>query len=186
MKYTISKTAQSLFLAAIIFLASSQIAYAAHLSNLPIETRAYGSSFNPEPIFLEEPTFQERDIFILVNYQRKQQRLKPMKWDHGLARMARYYSRKMALDNYFEHEDLDGKTVVDRADEFRIVGWEKIGENLFYSEGYLSPVRVAVDGWLESPGHRLNMFDKEWTHSAIGVYEKSGMRTYITQVFMKR
>ena len=182
------KVIRNLVLLGAIAVSTVQIANAVEIIH-PTESNLSNASqisFFPKPIVWEEPTFQEKNIFILVNYHRKLNGLRTLKWDSKLAKMARYYSGKMANEDFFEHEDYEGKTVVDRAEEFRVKDWMKIGENLFYSEGFISPTQEAVDSWLDSPGHRMNMLDRDWTHTAIGVYEKRGMVTYITQVFIRK
>ena len=68
----------------------------------------------------------EHRIFELVNTERHKKRLNDLTWDTNLARMARAYSQKMARENFFDHADLSGKTVVDRAKDARIKNWQKI------------------------------------------------------------
>jgi uncharacterized protein YkwD len=128
---------------------------------------------------------QARDIFQKVNYQRRTKRLRLLVWDEELAKMAAAYSRQMAEGDFFSHYDNDGKTIAERAEDFDLGKWKKLGENLFTSEGYVEPVDIAVDGWLKSETHRENIFDPGWTHTGIGVYSK-GQKTLITQVFLKK
>ncbi len=144
------------------------------------------SYLNSSSIAFSEPSLQEKNIFILVNVERRKEKLRNLKWDHDLWRMAEYYSRKMADENFFDHLDPDGRSVVDRAKQFKIKNWTKIGENLFFADGYISPTGEAVTGWMNSEGHRENILDKDWTHSAIGVYEARGRKTYVTQLFLRR
>lgn len=188
MNFKFRKPVRTFILIAIIGIISFQLSHNPAYSKVravPVGSIS-GVVHRPIPVVREEPTHQEKDIFILVNYQRSIHKLKKLKWHPRLARLARNYSKKMADEDFFDHYDPEGNSVVDRADEFKIKGWEKIGENLFYSEGLISPSGEAVEGWLDSPEHRLNMLDVEWTHSAIGVYEKRGLKTYVTQVFMKK
>ncbi|MEZ5347542.1 MAG: CAP domain-containing protein [Pyrinomonadaceae bacterium] len=150
----------------------------------PVASGSFG--WMGKTVVTAEPTIQERDIFILVNLERKKKKLSQMKWDQDLWKMAEYYSRKMADEKFFDHLDPDGKSVVDRAKQFKIKNWKKIGENLFFADGYISPTGEAVEGWMNSEGHRENILDGDWTHSAIGVYEARGRKTYVTQVFLRR
>ncbi len=91
----------------------------------------------------------------------------------------------MAKENFFAHSDFDGKTVVDRAKDSRIKNWRKIGENLFYYEDNYNFDALAVKGWMESPTHRQNILDRNWTATGIGVAESRDGRIYITQVFLE-
>jgi len=43
------------------------------------------------------------------------------------------------------------------------------GENLYYGGGPLGAPRLAVDGWLNSKGHRENLFRPEWRTQGIAV-----------------
>ncbi|MGI8638759.1 MAG: CAP domain-containing protein [Pyrinomonadaceae bacterium] len=126
----------------------------------------------------------EYQIFEFVNAERHRSGLNDLDWDENLARMARVYSEKMVRENFFEHADLNGKTVVDRAQDARIKNWRKIGENLFFCEGFRSFDNVAVRGWMKSPTHRKNILDGDWTATGIGIAESNDGRIYITQVFL--
>ena len=147
-----------------------------------------------EPVQLQEIALSgrftnsliERDVFDLINQQRVKHKLGNLIWNDKLSKMARAYSKQMAKENFFSHFDSEGRSIVERADDFEIDDWKKIGENLFFSEGYVSPSRIAVNGWRKSPSHWKNILDKEWTHTGVGAYETRNGKTYITQVFVKR
>jgi len=57
-------------------------------------------------------------------------------------------------------------------------------ENVAWSAGYGDVAKTAVDGWINSPGHRRNMLGN-YDVCGIGVYSCNG-RTYLTQLFAKR
>lgn len=126
---------------------------------------------------------EESDIFELVNRERTRSRLGYLEWDDDLARVARNFSRQMALENFFGHSDRDGKTVIQRAAK---VGWSKIGENLFMCDGMNDFTSFSVRGWMRSPTHRQNILDREWTDTGIGIYRTRDNRVYVTQVFVVR
>lgn len=128
----------------------------------------------------------ELEIFELVNQERRKKGLGKLYWDNDLSKMARNYSKKMARDNFFSHYDSDGESVIERANRSRIKDWRKIGENLFFCEGFDNFQAVAVKGWLRSASHRQNMLDRSWTDSGIGVAKSRDGRIYVTQVFIKR
>ena len=127
---------------------------------------------------------EERETFRLINSERVKQRLQPLEWDEQVADLARDYSRQMARQGFFGHYDARGRTVVDRATEKRVRGWSKIGENLFMCDEIDGFERQAVRGWLRSPTHRRNMFDREWSATGIGVFRSNDGRIYIAQVFI--
>lgn len=127
---------------------------------------------------------EEYEVFQLVNTERAKQRLRPLEWDGRVADVAREHSRQMARQSFFGHQDQKGRTVVDRASAQRLLGWSKIGENLFMCDEVDGFERYSVRGWLRSPSHRRNMLDREWTATGIGVYRSDDGRIYVTQVFI--
>jgi hypothetical protein len=58
------------------------------------------------------------------------------------------------------------------------------GENLFKSVHAPDPVRMAVQGWMQSPGHRRNILLKEFTETGVGIWHK-GADHYSTQLFRR-
>lgn len=128
----------------------------------------------------------EREIFRLVNRERRKRNLNELEWNADLAEMARKYSEKMADENFFSHFDLQGANVAKRAQKARIKGWTRIGENLFTIENYSSFDRFAVKAWMNSPSHRQNILDKDWTTTGVGVAQADNGDVYITQVFIER
>jgi uncharacterized protein YkwD len=127
---------------------------------------------------------EEFEIFRLVNNERAKQRLRPLAWDDDIADVARDHSRQMARQNFFAHQDPKGRTVVDRAEQRDLRGWNKIGENLFMCDEIDGFERYSVRGWLKSSSHRRNMLNREWSTTGIGVYRARDGRIYVTQVFI--
>lgn len=128
----------------------------------------------------------EFQIFQLVNTERYKYRLENLEWDDKLAEIARDYSRQMAHENFFEHTDLQGKSVVDRAKDWRLKNWSKIGENLFFCSGVKNFDAFSVRGWMKSATHRQNILDESWTATGIGIAESNDGKIFITQIFIER
>jgi hypothetical protein len=58
----------------------------------------------------------------------------------------------------------------DPASDARAAGYAgAFGENLYIAGGRWGAPRVALDGWLNSPGHRENLFRPEWRTQGIAV-----------------
>ena len=129
---------------------------------------------------------EEYEIFQLINRERSRSRLSALRWDNGVAELARSYSRKMANEGFFDHVDRDGNSVIQRADRSNVKGWQKIGENLFVCEPINRFSDIAVRGWMKSPAHRRNVLDREWTTTGIGVARARDGSIYVTQVFIER
>ena len=128
----------------------------------------------------------EHEIFRLVNRERRKYHLGELEWDDNLAELARRYSEKMWRENFFSHFDPQGANVAERAQKAKIKNWSKIGENLFSVQGMNRFDAFAVKAWMESPTHRDNILDEEWTTSGIGISEADNGDIYITQVFIKK
>ena len=127
----------------------------------------------------------EFQIHNLVNNERRRKGLSDLVWDQDLARMARAFSRQMARESFFSHYDRNGNSVVERAEDSNIRGWEKIGENLFFCEGYDNFDSLAVRGWMNSSEHRRNILDRQFNTTGIGIASTRDGRIYITQVFVR-
>lgn len=127
----------------------------------------------------------EHEIHELVNRERNRARLRDLEWDDRLGRLARAYSRQMARENFFDHYDRAGRSVMDRANNSRITDWRRIGENLFVSEGIDQVTGIAVRGWMRSRSHRQNILNRSWTAAGVGIAESRDGRIYVTQVFIQ-
>ncbi len=128
----------------------------------------------------------ENEIYNLINDERRKKGLTKLDWDENLTKLSRSYSKQMAKESFFSHYDREGNSVVERAEDSNIKGWSKIGENLFYCEGYDDFNALAVRGWMNSPEHRRNILDRQFTSTGIGIAQSRDGRIYITQVFIKR
>ena len=121
--------------------------------------------------------------FNLLNQQRVDNGLKPLRWNEDLAKAAQFHSENMARYNFFSHRGQDGLTVQQRAEKFKFSQWRFVGENIGYVRGYSKPADSACEMWMSSPGHRANILNKDWTESAVGVAMSAEGRYYFTQIF---
>ena len=128
----------------------------------------------------------ERSAFDLINQNRLKKGLRPLIWSNELAAVARLHSQNMAEFKFFSHRGLDNKLVSDRADTLGLGKWKAIGENIAFNRGFNDPVGKTVELWLDSPTHKLNMFDPNWRESAVGVAKAEDGSYYFTQVFLAR
>ena len=99
-----------------------------------------------------------------------------------LVNVARAHSADMVRRNYFDHVDPDGRHPSDRVTDAG-VSWTKVSENLAMNAGMDDPVARAVQGWMESPGHRANILDSALTHTGVGIAEDGDGGYTFTQVF---
>ncbi len=129
----------------------------------------------------------ERYILDLTNVERRKYKLSPLKYDPMLQTAARTHSADMLDRDFFDHASPEGRTPHDR---IAIIHRQLIGltgENIGMWQGYdVNDARklaeVAVEGWMNSPGHRENILRKSFTHLGVGAAVKGNM-VKITQNF---
>jgi hypothetical protein len=109
-----------------------------------------------------------------TNKRRAEYKLPPLEVDLHLVLAARDHSKDMAEHGFFDHESpIEGKkTFVDRAKRF---GGDANGENIFAGD---RSAAVAVQAWMDSPGHRENILRPSFRRIGIGRHDQ-----HWTQVF---
>jgi uncharacterized protein YkwD len=123
-----------------------------------------------------------RRTFDAVNAQRVQAGLAPFKWNDALAAAARDHALSMAGRDFFSHNDPVRGRLAERL-KSRGIPWRMCAENIFMEEGYKDPVPRAVEGWMNSPGHRENILEPRLTDSGVGTAVTAGGRRYFVQIF---
>jgi uncharacterized protein YkwD len=122
----------------------------------------------------------EREVLRLTNVERAKHSLTALQWDDRLATAARKHSVDMAARDFFSHLNPDGDGPGERLRKEGFSGsW---AENI--AGGHLTP-RDAVDAWMDSPGHRINILSPSYTHLGVGFYYNSNStwEYYYTQNF---
>jgi uncharacterized protein YkwD len=147
----------------------------------------------------------EAKIFILVNNERVNHGLKPLKTDSKLTLIARAHSLDMAKRDFTGHVNPDGldptgrakkagyKTEIIYADRIRKGVGENIAEHqtgveengvVTYNLEDVSKVApLLVTGWMNSPGHRANILNPDYTKVGTGASVSSDKKVRVTQVF---
>ena len=118
----------------------------------------------------------------LINAERAARGIAALHHDDLLRIVARAHSEDMVARSFFSHVNPDGDDPFDR---MRAVGisFQRAGENIAWNRGYADPAMVAVNGWMNSDGHRANILDDRFTATGMGVAEGDDGRWYFTQVF---
>ena len=135
----------------------------------------------------------EQKVHADINDERIKNGASALQWDEELAAIARAHSDDMTSRGYFDHDTPEGLDPTDRAMR---VGYScrkgnryGLAENIAIetSLGNLDKTATeAVTGWVNSPGHRSNLLDRQ--------YDRTGVRAsygtwrgykavYLTQVF---
>jgi uncharacterized protein YkwD len=128
-----------------------------------------------------------------INEERKQNGLKELSWDSKLALIAEKHSKDMGQREYYSHVTPEGLEPTDRANNagysckknygsYYTIG---ISENLFQIKGLIGGYEnisdSVVEGWMNSPGHRKNILEKNYDREGIGIAIDNGWQ--ITQNF---
>ncbi|HEX4979204.1 MAG TPA: CAP domain-containing protein [Acidimicrobiales bacterium] len=111
----------------------------------------------------------EAEFVRLTNAERAQ----GLSVDGELTSVARRWSARMAADNRLAHNPNLSKEVTQ--------DWGKLGENV----GTGATAGQIHDAFMNSPAHRANIVDRDFTHVGIGVVRGDDGRIWVTEVFMK-
>jgi uncharacterized protein YkwD len=134
-----------------------------------------------------EPTTQEEamedTVHALINEQRTGNGLAPLVHDEAIRAVARAHSQDMVARDFFDHVNPDGLDPFDRL-AMDFITYSAAGENIAWNRGYSDPAAVAVEGWMNSSGHRANILNGTYTHTGVGVARSEADGAwYFTQVF---
>ncbi|HVK13817.1 MAG TPA: CAP domain-containing protein [Gemmataceae bacterium] len=122
----------------------------------------------------------EQGVLDATNAERKAEGLPPLKPNPKLFAAARAHSENMAKQSKLDHV-LDEKTPADRV---KAAGYafRMVGENVEHNAP--TPAE-AVKDWMNSPGHKANILNKDFTEIGIAVARNDKGEPYWTQVFAR-
>lgn len=112
------------------------------------------------------------NIVALMNSERALHGLAPLKIDARLARAAEDRMRDMEDGGWWAHQSPEGRSPFVWMG-VRAYDYEYAGENL--ASGF-ETVRLLVDSWMESPGHRANILNTNYEEVGIAIIDGSTMR----------
>ncbi|MFE3452334.1 CAP domain-containing protein [Nonomuraea sp. NPDC059194] len=118
----------------------------------------------------------EDEVVKLTNAERASGGCKPLTHDPQLRAAAEGHSADMAAKGYFDHTSPNGRNPGDRikASGFSpVTAW---GENI--AKGQRTAADV-VRGWMNSPGHRQNIMNCNYTHIGVGHDAKGPVWTQV-------
>jgi uncharacterized protein YkwD len=105
-------------------------------------------------------------VLQLVNLERGESNLPPVRMDQALSKIAGDYACRMIEGDFFGHRDPESRHGPgERAIASRYVFYA-VGENL--AAGQESPIE-AMRVWMESPSHKSIILDQRWTEVGIAV-----------------
>ncbi len=142
----------------------------------PESSTAVELHFKVQDGVIDKPS--EEKMLEMVNKEREKHNLQPVTLNDSLRQLARKYSDTMFKDGYFSHYDKEGSSPFDRMDQKKIE-YSYAGENLA-----LAPtVELAMQGLMNSPGHRANILKPEFKKVGIGVVDGGIYGKMFTQEF---
>lgn len=102
-----------------------------------------------------------QQVLDLINVSRVSHGLKKLQWNNQLATAAQVHSQSMALGDFFTHQELKQR--------IKAAGYQysSIGENI---AGGQSTSEQALTIWMNSPGHRKNILNPNYTEIGIGYF----------------
>lgn len=102
----------------------------------------------------------------LINKERQKAGLPQVYYDESLTLLAQEHAKDMLERGYFSHYTPEGFSPFDRMEQSNIE-YLSAGENLAFAPD----VQIAMDGLMESPGHRENILSPSFGRVGVGVLD---------------
>ncbi|MGE7765040.1 CAP domain-containing protein [Peribacillus sp. NPDC096540] len=124
----------------------------------------------------------EYQLFDLTNASRVNHDLSVLSWDKQVKVTAQDHSADMAVNQYFNHTNLEGESPFDRMEDDKIK-FRMAGENL--AAGQNSSI-FAHEGLMNSIGHRENKLQKDFESLGVGVAFEDNAKPYYTENYLTK
>jgi uncharacterized protein YkwD len=113
----------------------------------------------------------ERAVRCLVNAQRAAHRLAPLRPSRELRIAAEAHGADMVTHRFFAHVSPFSGAITDRARRSGYVRNDDyaLGEDIAWGEGDLSTPAAIVTAWMNSPGHRAVILDRDFRDAGVGI-----------------
>ena len=126
------------------------------------------------------PVSKQQQLYNLVNQEREGLGLSPLRLDSELSKVALGHSRDMAENDFFSHESARSGGIGERLGKAEIT-FAKAAENIALAPTIPDINRILFD----SPPHRANLLEPDFTEIGIGVAEGEDGSLIVTQVFRR-
>lgn len=124
-------------------------------------------------------TTDELEVFNLINKQRTNNGLSPLKIDSEVQNVARVKAQDMIDNNYFSHNSPIYGSPFDMLKSYK-VSYKTAGENIAGN----SSNTAAVNAWMNSSGHKANILNSSFNYTGIGVIKGSKYGKIYVQIFI--
>lgn len=125
-------------------------------------------------------TADEQRALTLLNNDRAANGLPALKAVTKLNSLAENYAQDMINRNFFSHYNPEGQSPFDRMSQYGI-NYSYAGENLAIN----TSVTNAETAFMNSPGHRANILNPNYTQVGLGVRYDSKGSVYVVQEFIR-
>jgi len=123
----------------------------------------------------------EQKVFQLVNEHRVNIGFDELTWNEQISEQCREHSKNMSSGIVeVGHSGFDDR--IKKILEF--IPFSIAGENVAFVSGYTNPAVLAVDEWLSSQEHRVNV-ESDFNLTGIGVIRNNNGDYYITQIYIR-
>lgn len=127
------------------------------------------------------PTSQEQQMLNLVNQARSQNNAPPLQMDMQVTNVARIKAQDMIDNKYFSHYSPKYGSPFDMLKSFGI-NYVQAAENIAGNQ----TVQNAFNALMNSPGHRKNILNPDFTHIGIGIKSGGPYGNMFSQMFVSK
>lgn len=148
----------------------------------------FGGRRPPSPTTVDI-TAVEADLVAAVNDAREARAVSELDVHAALMSAAREHATELAARHLLDHASVQSgrETLSERLAAANAPTWSVAGENLIQLPFTTTNVsHEAVLGWLESPTHRSQMLDTNYTHTGVGIVRDAHGDWFIVQLFIRR
>lgn len=125
----------------------------------------------------------EQELYNLHNSHRAQNGLPSFRLETTLVHIARTRAQDMAAKNYFSHTSPSGETAFTLMGQWSF-SYTAAGENIARNDyPNQQTVTIAMNGFMNSPGHRANILERDFNTVGIGVAVGANGMKYFAVVF---
>jgi len=127
----------------------------------------------------DSATAKERQVLDMINDDRAEEGLDPLRLDLTLTKLARMKAADLVENNVFSHTSPTYGNPIQMLKSYGIT-YKSMGENL----GTAGNIWVVHYRLLASPGHRANIMDPDFTHVGIGIVP-NGSGVLVCELFVE-
>ncbi len=118
-------------------------------------------------------------VVVLANAERANAGVAALTVNPTLQAVAEAYAEQMVTQGFIGHTDPAGNSIDDRVTAAGY-SWIAVGENLAYGP---CTAEDAINGWMNSEGHRANILNAVFTETGVGAYPGPDYPMYWVHVF---